>query len=309
MQPRFLVAPDSLSSRPQAAVSRGHHVAIGVDRACEVSCSRHECADGEPLILASSNDMYLFLAVANDATEMKACYRGGPELVEGQPGSIVHLFDLRHEWTIRFNAATVALSIRIPRSAVGFKRGMGPSIHAKRPEPHVDDLKTSIVRDLVGAATCMLSADDATGRVALHHVIQVLLSNVSAGFCSYRAYPCMPCERLAPWQEQRIQAYFTQNMRERIRAVDLSRLCGIPCSQFSQLFKNTVGTPLRRWVLEKRVERAMGLLLSRVGSIADVASEVGFYDQAHFSRIFSSVTKCSPMAWRRKHLAEPGTSS
>lgn len=309
MQPGFLIAPDNLSSRPQASVSRVHHVAIGVDRACEVSCIRHECADGEPLILASCDDMYLFLAVANDATEMKACFRGGPELVQGQPGSTVHLFDLRHEWTIRFNAATVALSIHIPRNAVGFKRGMRPSIYAKRPEPHVNNLKTSIVSDLVGAATCMLTAGDATSRLALHHVIQVLLNNVSAGFCSYRVYPCMPCERLAPWQEQRVRAYLTQNMGERIRAVDLSRLCGLPCSQFSRLFKNTVGTPLRRWVLEQRVERAMGLLLSRVGSMAEVASEVGFYDQAHFSRIFSSVTKCSPMAWRRKHLTEPGTSS
>jgi AraC-like DNA-binding protein len=250
--------------------------------------------------------MYQMLVPAEDVGGMEIWSTRGPEVIDGLRGVVVHLFDLRYSWSVRFATVTTALLITIPCDAIAVANPSRRGAHPFITTPAVHDVQVSIVQELVSAAMAILAVDSRGGLKALEHVVKALLTNVCAGYCSYRVHPRASCERLAPWQEQRIRDYVAHNLTEKIRAAELSRRCGISCSHFSRLFKNTLGVTLRQWVIEQRVEHAKHLLLASNAPIADVANEAGFADQAHFSRIFSKKTHCSPLAWRRSRRALTG---
>jgi AraC-like DNA-binding protein len=60
----------------------------------------------------------------------------------------------------------------------------------------------------------------------------------------------------------------------------------------------TVGTTPRKWLYDRRIERACTLLLTTEHSCAEVCDELGFSDVSHFSRVFRRVTGTSPGRYR-----------
>jgi AraC-like DNA-binding protein len=54
-------------------------------------------------------------------------------------------------------------------------------------------------------------------------------------------------------------------------------------------------------LVRRRIERAQELLATSRLPLAEIALEVGFKAQAHFSTVFSRVVGETPNAWRRSH--------
>ncbi len=75
-------------------------------------------------------------------------------------------------------------------------------------------------------------------------------------------------------------------------AIDL----GAHPTQLIRAFGREYGLPPHRYVTGRRVDRARGLLLDRV-PLAEVATAVGFYDQAHLTRHFRAVLGVTPGAY------------
>jgi AraC-like DNA-binding protein len=48
-------------------------------------------------------------------------------------------------------------------------------------------------------------------------------------------------------------------------------------------------------------------LLDTHASLAEVATECGFADQSHFTRVFTNHEGSSPGKWRRRHADASGT--
>jgi transcriptional regulator GlxA family with amidase domain len=59
--------------------------------------------------------------------------------------------------------------------------------------------------------------------------------------------------------------------------------------------------------MNKRVERAQQLLLRSSLSVAEIAIEAGFSDQAAFSRTFAGNLGTPPARWRKKYSARVPT--
>jgi AraC-like DNA-binding protein len=59
-----------------------------------------------------------------------------------------------------------------------------------------------------------------------------------------------------------------------------------------------LGTTPRKWLYDRRIERACTLLLTTEHSCAEVCDELGFSDVSHFSRVFRRVTGTSPGRYR-----------
>jgi AraC-like DNA-binding protein len=65
---------------------------------------------------------------------------------------------------------------------------------------------------------------------------------------------------------------------------------------FSELFQNSMGLPkLAARLL--RFERTCRLLLENRLRLADIASDCGYYDQAHLTREWYTFAGCSLKAW------------
>jgi AraC family transcriptional regulator len=79
----------------------------------------------------------------------------------------------------------------------------------------------------------------------------------------------------------------------------IARACGMSAGRFAKSFRETTGLPPHRWLRGFRVEQAKEFLLSTSMSLAQIAYECGFADQAHFTRVFSAATQITPAIWRR----------
>jgi len=78
---------------------------------------------------------------------------------------------------------------------------------------------------------------------------------------------------------------------------DLATDLGLSRYQLLRAFRTTVGIPPYAWLAQYRVTRARGLLETGLRP-AEVASLVGFADQAHLTRWFRRVLGVTPAAYR-----------
>jgi AraC family transcriptional regulator len=104
---------------------------------------------------------------------------------------------------------------------------------------------------------------------------------------------------LAPWQVRRVTEYLTAHLAEDVELQTVSSLVNLSRSHFSRAFKISTGLPPHQWQLQARIAKAKELMLQWDRPLAQIAIEVGFADQAHFSRTFGCAVGESPGAWRR----------
>jgi AraC family transcriptional regulator len=108
--------------------------------------------------------------------------------------------------------------------------------------------------------------------------------------------------QLAPWQLRRVTDYLAAHLPEDIPLQLLSDLAKLSRSYFSRAFKISTGLAPHQWLLQARIAKAKQLLLETNRPLAQIAIDIGFADQAHFTRTFRRDAGESPGAWQRARL-------
>ena len=72
----------------------------------------------------------------------------------------------------------------------------------------------------------------------------------------------------------------------RLSVESLANEVGLSPAHFSRAFKETMGVPPHRYLLNLRLERARRMLDAEDATLSAVAQRAGFADQAHFTRLF-----------------------
>lgn len=85
----------------------------------------------------------------------------------------------------------------------------------------------------------------------------------------------------------------------RTRVEDGARACALGRSQFSALFRRTMGLSFGQFVSRYRVLKAAEAILGTHLSLGDIASELGFVDGAHLHRCFRQHFGCTPGQYRK----------
>lgn len=75
--------------------------------------------------------------------------------------------------------------------------------------------------------------------------------------------------------------------------------CGAGISHVAAIYRQMTGESIASVVRRRRISRACELLTTKDMPLAEVAVECGFYDQSHFTRMFSKLMKCTPGHFRR----------
>lgn len=86
----------------------------------------------------------------------------------------------------------------------------------------------------------------------------------------------------------------------------VQRLAGVSCvseAHFARSFKEAFGVPPHRYLLTRRIERAITLLRDTDRSITDVAFDTGWSSLGTFGRTFRDITGESPGALRARQRA------
>ena len=139
------------------------------------------------------------------------------------------------------------------------------------------------------------------GSLSLDHLNLILGAHLLQKYAGLRKPNVTSVGGLGPWQKRRATELLNENLAGRIRLSQLAQECGLSISHFARSFKVSFGMSTHRWLVQRRIERSQELLMKTHESLADIAEETGFSDQAAFTRVFHQIVGISPGRWRRDH--------
>jgi len=99
---------------------------------------------------------------------------------------------------------------------------------------------------------------------------------------------------LPAWRLRRVLAYIEANLATDLGLAELATIAGFSASHFKVLFKQAVGVPVHRFVVERRVERARARLVEGKASTIEVALETGFAHPSHMARCMRRILGVTP---------------
>jgi AraC family transcriptional regulator len=143
-----------------------------------------------------------------------------------------------------------------------------------------------------GSPSGLLYAESACEFLA-HHLVQrhSTLSQTPA-----RPVGGLPAHRL-----KIVKNYIEDNLGNPIALHELAALACVSVRHFERAFRQSLGVPPHRYVLERRVSAARDLLLTYPNlPIEGIARKLGFSSSSHLSAAFSRRMGCSPATFRRQ---------
>jgi AraC family transcriptional regulator len=100
---------------------------------------------------------------------------------------------------------------------------------------------------------------------------------------------------------RKVMDYVESNLGERLSLDNLARQVHLSTHHFGKLFKASTGASPMQYVLRQRVQRALELLRTGNFRVAEVAIEVGFFDQSHLDRHCRKFFGAPPKVLLKRH--------
>lgn len=92
-----------------------------------------------------------------------------------------------------------------------------------------------------------------------------------------------------------IHEHYTQNMTNE----QIAKIFNFHPQHLNKLIRNKTGYPLHKYIIMRRISKAVDLLETTKMPIYEIAEEVGFQDLCHFSRYFKDYMGSSPRMYRK----------
>ena len=86
-----------------------------------------------------------------------------------------------------------------------------------------------------------------------------------------------------------------------ITVSQLADWCNLDRSYFGKIFKETVLVTPQEYIIRYRVNMACDLMKNTDLLIGDIAAQVGYENQLHFSRAFKNVMGMPPREWKKRN--------
>ncbi len=99
----------------------------------------------------------------------------------------------------------------------------------------------------------------------------------------------------------RVVQLVQDRLAEPLRVADLASAAGCSTASLERRMKKVFGVTATQFVLRSRVDRATRMLTTSDTPLAEIATDVGFYDQADFTRRFARLTNETPAQFRRRN--------
>lgn len=98
-----------------------------------------------------------------------------------------------------------------------------------------------------------------------------------------------------------IMDYIHNNLDKPLTNKSIAGLFSFHPNYLNRLFVSHTGTPLHRYILNTKADKAMEMLHSTALPVTEIAQVLGFCDISHFSRFFKEHFGCSPSSLRSPH--------
>jgi AraC family transcriptional regulator len=208
-------------------------------------------------------------------------------------------FDLQSPPQIFFDTPFHTIRSYVPFLALqefSQESGGHRQVFLRPPSSGADD---PIIRHLFACLQPALDHGEKGNTLFVDHIALALQAHLLQTYATIVVVGRSVRRGLAPWQERRAKEAMNASLDKDTSIAQLASDCGLSSSHFARAFRQATGRPPHRWLLERRVETAQGLLLNSQMSLREIAKACGFSDQSHLTRAFARMVGASPGAWRR----------
>jgi AraC-like DNA-binding protein len=214
------------------------------------------------------------------------------------PKGGVNVFDLQEDPRFFFPSPFHCLHFYVRRAtldALADEQGARRVDTLAWPHGTIDETVSHLGSALLPA----LNNPENAGRLFLDHVVLALNMHFAYAYGGMRSAARMARGGLAPWQERRCKELINSRLGEQISLSELAKECRLSPSHFAAAFRQTTGESPHRWLMKRRVESVIEMLVSSELALSSIALECGFADQSHMTRVFTVMVGTPPGVWRR----------
>jgi two-component system response regulator YesN len=97
----------------------------------------------------------------------------------------------------------------------------------------------------------------------------------------------------------RMKEFLSRRFATKVSAGETAAAAGLSVSRALHLFRRETGMSLSSYITRLRIDYACHLLKNTSRSMADIASECGFFDQSHFTKTFKAEEGIPPLRYRK----------
>ena len=193
-------------------------------------------------------------------------------------------------WTL--TAPATSLLLRLSPALLGETAeamGLGTHDMALAPSIHIRDPQV----ERIG---WMMQAEERDGHPGGRLFADSLASALAARLLVLQTRKDAPASprALSAWRLRRVIEYIEANLDQDLTLPQLAAVAGYSLSHFKPLFRQAVGMPAHRFVMERRVERARAHLIEGKLSLTAIAAEAGFAHAGHMARCVRRAVGASP---------------
>jgi AraC-like DNA-binding protein len=210
------------------------------------------------------------------------------------------IVDLRTKLTSEYAGPFHYMSLYVPRTSLDqiCDDAGSPRVGDLRHRPAVG-FSDPVLRHLLLSLRPVLAIQHRPSVGYADHVALALVSHLAATYGGMRTPGPPRRGGLTPHQERRAKEWLDARVDGRVSLAELARACELSVRHFSRAFRESTGQAPYAWLLERRLERARGLLELTSLTLRDVATRSGFANQSHFTRAFTRAYGLPPGAFRR----------
>jgi AraC-like DNA-binding protein len=161
-------------------------------------------------------------------------------------------------------------------------------------DPLIEQLALAIVAATAGAQPADRFVLDAMSTALLARAHVVLSGGAPAG---------PRAGGLVAWRLKRVADFVDARLEEPLSLADLAHAAGLSPMHFAAQFRLATGFTPREYLTRRRIDRARDLLRHSTLPIVEVALNVGFQTQAHFTTVFRRLSGAPPGRWREREAA------
>jgi AraC family transcriptional regulator len=164
-----------------------------------------------------------------------------------------------------------------------------------------EDAQSVVPPMLCGARTAIFACglyhnfmNETFSELAAESVVAEMMGDI----CGMRQVPELATPR---WLVRAID-YLHENCSRSLALLEVAREAGVHPVHLSRVFRMRFGTTMGALANQVRIQRACRILSEDKNPLCDIASDCGFSDQSHFSRVFKAMLGITPARFRQFHL-------
>ncbi len=161
------------------------------------------------------------------------------------------------------------------------------------PRPAASDAIGTLVSTLRGEGQ-----DESVRDLYAHSLALMIAARAISAGRPGDAAPKRSVSPLPKWRLRRVDAFLDDHLGRCVALADLARAAGLSPMYFAAQFRAARGVSPHEYLLSRRIERAQERMIASTDRLIEIALEVGFQSQAHFTTVFKRLTGTTPHRWR-----------